>query len=156
MSMTDSLRSPSSIPNRPGFKFVAVLKDGTKVQEEVVRDSVGCHILKNTKGRPQGLDHPLRRKEVPKVKIGTSFTFLVGSLDIFRVQALYRGMDIKNTWTTKAPFLVNNKWTWVTWTHQHGNKHAAMNEKGLELKALAWDYGQAIHEESSQFPHHTH
>ena len=47
--MTESLRSPSSIPNRPGFKFVAVMKDGMRTLEEVVVGPNGCHTLKNTK-----------------------------------------------------------------------------------------------------------
>jgi hypothetical protein len=47
---------------------------------------------------------------------------------------------------TKAPFLVNNRWVWVTWTNPHGNSHAAIIEKAKELNAQAWDFGQADHE----------
>ena len=50
-------------------------------------------------------------------------------------------------WRTRAPFMVDNKWQWVTWNHHHGNKHAAIVEKAQELGATAWDYGQADHGE---------
>jgi len=50
-----------------------------------------------------------------------------------------------NTWRTKAPFFVSGKWTWHTWNHNHGSSHAAIIEKANELKADAWDFGQADH-----------
>jgi hypothetical protein len=36
-------------------------------------------------------------------------------------------------------------WTWITWTHAHGNKHAAIIEKAEEIGAVRWDFGQADH-----------
>lgn len=54
------------------------------------------------------------------------------------------------TWKTRAPFLIGGVWAWITWTHAHGNSHAAIIEKGRELGATAWDYGQADHAEASR------
>jgi hypothetical protein len=51
---------------------------------------------------------------------------------------------------TRAPFLVNHRWVWHTWTHDHGNSHAAILEKAAILGATAWDYGQADHGEVSR------
>lgn len=44
-----------------------------------------------------------------------------------------------------APFLVKGKWVWPSWVDAKcgGNKHAAIIEKGKELGATAWDFGQA-------------
>lgn len=50
-----------------------------------------------------------------------------------------------HTMKTRAPFLINNTWKWVTWTHKEGNLHAAVIAKGKELGALAWDTSQADH-----------
>jgi hypothetical protein len=36
-------------------------------------------------------------------------------------------------------------WTWHVWTHAHANKHAAIIEKARELRATAWDFGNADH-----------
>lgn len=49
-------------------------------------------------------------------------------------------------WRTRAPFFVNHRWRWVTWTNDHGNKHAAIIEKAKELGATRWDFGQADHD----------
>jgi hypothetical protein len=51
---------------------------------------------------------------------------------------------------TRAPFHVNGRWIWRTWTNNHANKHAAIIEMGQSLGAVAWDYGQADHEEFSR------
>jgi len=56
-----------------------------------------------------------------------------------------------NTWTTRAPFLIDNQWRWVKWTHHHGNMHAAIIEKGEVLGAQRWDFGQADHDRSDRF-----
>lgn len=50
---------------------------------------------------------------------------------------------------TKAAFRLpgNRGWSWVTWTHSEGNKHAAIIDKARELNATAWDFGQADHGE---------
>lgn len=57
-----------------------------------------------------------------------------------------------NTFRTRAAFMVpgSRGWRWVTWTHNHGNKHAAIIEKATELSASAWDFGNADHAESSR------
>lgn len=46
---------------------------------------------------------------------------------------------------TRAAFQIKGRWKWVTWTHHHGNKHAAIIEKAKELGADRWDYGNADH-----------
>lgn len=51
-----------------------------------------------------------------------------------------------SSWTTRAPFHVGGQWRWVTWTHRHANKHAAIIEKADELGADGWDFGQADHD----------
>jgi hypothetical protein len=50
-------------------------------------------------------------------------------------------------WRTRAAFCLaaGRPWVWFTWTHPHGNKHAAIIEKATELQAVAWDFGQADH-----------
>lgn len=54
-----------------------------------------------------------------------------------------------NGWKTRAAFRMAGRagWTWITWTHAHGNKHAAIIEKAQEIGAVAWDFGQADHGE---------
>lgn len=52
---------------------------------------------------------------------------------------------------TRAAFLVLGSWQWVTWTHAEPNKHAAIIDKGGELKATAWDFGNADHDELSRW-----
>lgn len=54
--------------------------------------------------------------------------------------------------TTKAAFLIAGRWVWIKWTHSDGNKHAAMDAKGADLGAAAWDYGQADHYAADRFP----
>ncbi len=56
------------------------------------------------------------------------------------------------TYKTRAAFRLTNGagWTWITWTHRHGNKHAAIIEKANELGAKGWDFGQADHAEASR------
>jgi hypothetical protein len=48
---------------------------------------------------------------------------------------------------TRAAFQMagGRGWTWITWTHAHGNKHAAIIEKAEEIGAVRWDFGQADH-----------
>ena len=58
-----------------------------------------------------------------------------------------QGALAKPVWRTRAPFLINHKWQWVTWNHHHGNRHAAILEKAKELGATMWDFGQADHGE---------
>jgi hypothetical protein len=55
-------------------------------------------------------------------------------------------------WRTRAAFrlLGARNWQWHTWTHNHGNKHAAIHEKATELGAVAWDFGNADHAELSR------
>jgi hypothetical protein len=50
-------------------------------------------------------------------------------------------------WKTRAAFVYpgNPNWRWVTWTHHHGNRHAAIIEKAREIGATSWDFGQADH-----------
>jgi hypothetical protein len=52
-------------------------------------------------------------------------------------------------WKTRAAFMVKPGagWTWLTWSHAHGCRHAAIIEKARELGAVAWDFGQADHGE---------
>lgn len=54
---------------------------------------------------------------------------------------------MKNGWKTRAAFRMpaSRGWTWITWTHEHGNKHAAIIEKATAIGAIAWDFGQADH-----------
>jgi hypothetical protein len=58
------------------------------------------------------------------------------------------------TWRTKAAFLVQKGdayvWTWKVWEHMHGNKHAAILEKAVELRAARWDFGTADHDMSGR------
>ena len=56
-------------------------------------------------------------------------------------------MTTANGWKTRAAFQVGAGWTWITWTHAHGNKHAAIIEKAAEIGATHWDFGQADHGE---------
>ncbi len=52
---------------------------------------------------------------------------------------------------TRAAFHIGTSgWQWVTWTHRHGSKHAAIVEKAKEIGASAWDMGNADHAESSR------
>lgn len=55
---------------------------------------------------------------------------------------------MRNTWKTKAAFLLHGRraWTWVVWTHDQGNMHAAIIRKADELGAVRWDFSQADHE----------
>jgi len=53
-------------------------------------------------------------------------------------------------WRTRAPFLIDGRWQWVSWTHASGSKHAAIVEKARELGASAWDFGQADHEQADR------
>jgi len=56
------------------------------------------------------------------------------------------------TYTTKAAFLVRHRWTWVKWRHAEPNSHAAITSKARELNADAWDFGNADHYPTDQFP----
>lgn len=53
------------------------------------------------------------------------------------------------SWKTRAAFVLPNRsgWIWITWTHRHGNVHAAIIEKAKEIGAIRWDFGQADHGE---------
>jgi hypothetical protein len=51
------------------------------------------------------------------------------------------------TFRVTAPFQINNKWEWKTWTTTMANKILAIDTKGRELGATRWDYGQADHAE---------
>ena len=52
---------------------------------------------------------------------------------------------------TKAAFSFKGSWRWVTWTHHHGNKHAAIIEKKAELGADGCDFGTADHMFASEW-----
>lgn len=51
------------------------------------------------------------------------------------------------THRTRAAFLIQGGWKWITWNHAEANKHAAIIAKGGELGAKGWDFGNADHEE---------
>jgi hypothetical protein len=63
-------------------------------------------------------------------------------------------MYVKTTeYETTAPFHINGKWTWKTWRNSGGNTHAVIMAKSDELKADAWDFGQATHTRIDVRPH---
>ena len=63
-------------------------------------------------------------------------------------------MGKATAYVTRAPFRIGTAgWTWHTWMSEHGNKHAAINEKAAELGAHSWDFGQADHDEFSRSRH---
>lgn len=61
---------------------------------------------------------------------------------------------MSNTYRVRAAFQVPGVkgWTWITWTDHTsaGNKHAAILAKAKEVKATAWDFGQADYEETNR------
>lgn len=59
------------------------------------------------------------------------------------------------SYTTRAAFMRPGArgWSWVKWTHGHANKHAAIVEKAKEIGATLWDFGQADHFPTSEYPH---
>jgi hypothetical protein len=61
-------------------------------------------------------------------------------------------MSYAASYTTRAPFLVANRWQWVRWTHADANKHAAIHAKAGELGAAATDPSQADHYPTREYP----
>jgi hypothetical protein len=51
----------------------------------------------------------------------------------------------KIAYRVRAAFILNGAWRWITWTDATcgGNKHAAIIDKGRELSATGWDFGNA-------------
>ena len=76
-----------------------------------------------------------------------------------RVQDVARPYSARSpggrSYTTRAPFMRPGArgWSWIKWTHGHANKHAAILEKAKEIGATAWDFGQADHFPTSEYPH---
>jgi hypothetical protein len=42
-----------------------------------------------------------------------------------------------------APFLVNHRWVWLTFTTSTANTHAACSQYATAIGATAWDASQA-------------
>ena len=61
-----------------------------------------------------------------------------------------KGNIMKVSWKTRAAFYIHNRWTWVVWNNNTGNKHEAILKKANELSATRWDYGNADHNETSR------
>lgn len=86
-------------------------------------------------------------------KVNSGFTFpSAWKIDLAFVgdQNYGKDMTTRIEFRTRAPFLIDNRWLWITWSNHHGNKHAAILEKATELSATAWDFGQADHYETSR------
>lgn len=62
---------------------------------------------------------------------------------------------IDTSYTTRAAFWLDGRWVWHRWTHDEGSSHAAIRAKARELKAEAWDIGNADHERTRDYNFHT-
>ena len=45
-----------------------------------------------------------------------------------------------------------SNWSWLKWDHKEPSKHAAIIDKAKEIGAVGWDFGQADHFRTDEWP----
>jgi hypothetical protein len=62
---------------------------------------------------------------------------------------------MRTIFRTRAAFLFPTGWRWVAWNHPEPSHQKAIIDKGYQLGATGWDFGNADHGMADRWNHAT-